>query len=163
MDQAFVLATPHFDRHTTYVAMSRHKDDVRLYANKKDFKNDARLHQSLGRHGEKLSTLDFTDARTRYVEQEAELRPSFLDRIKFFFLRGQDQQQKQSPEHQYSGRWMDAPAPEKEAERHTPTRTLDQQEFVALREEFHQKATLAEAQYSIEQEPQPDNTHRLER
>lgn len=32
VDEAFILATPHFDRHTTYVAMSRHKQNVQLYA-----------------------------------------------------------------------------------------------------------------------------------
>ena len=61
VDETYVLATPHFDRHTSYVAMSRHKKAVKLYANKKDFKNKSRLYNALGKQGENLSTLDFTD------------------------------------------------------------------------------------------------------
>jgi hypothetical protein len=65
VDQSFVLATPHFDRHTTYVAMSRHKDKANLYASTGDFRDNASLHRSLGREGDKLSTLDFTDTRSK--------------------------------------------------------------------------------------------------
>jgi ATP-dependent exoDNAse (exonuclease V) alpha subunit len=67
VDQSFVLATPHFDRHTTYVAMSRHKDKANLYASTGDFRDNASLNRSLGREGEKLSTLDFTDTRSREI------------------------------------------------------------------------------------------------
>ncbi|MEM6780330.1 MAG: AAA family ATPase [Pseudomonadota bacterium] len=166
VDQAFVLATPHFDRHTTYVAMSRHKQAVKIYANRQEFKTDKWLYQCLGKEGEKLSTLDFTDTRQRVVEPEPQQKsnPSFLDRLKSFFIRGQEPAQQESkPEHQYSGRWIDAPEQEKEEEVHTTTRTLNQQEFIALRDEFLKKAEMAEAQNTIEQEQQSDYTHRLER
>jgi signal recognition particle GTPase len=63
VDRTFVLATPHFDRHTTYVALSRHKQHATLYASEKDFKTTEKLYHSLGKAGDKLSTLDFTDAR----------------------------------------------------------------------------------------------------
>ena len=63
VDRTFVLVTPHFDRHTTYVAMSRHKQQVMLYASEKDFKTTEKLYHSLGKSGDKLSTLDFIDAR----------------------------------------------------------------------------------------------------
>lgn len=69
VDRAFVLATPHFDRHTTYVAMSRHKEQVKLYASARDFKTKARLYQSLGKTGGKLSTLDFTDTGQKEAAQ----------------------------------------------------------------------------------------------
>lgn len=168
VDQAFVLATPHFDRHTSYVALSRHKEAVKLYANRKDFKTDARLHASLGRQGDKLSTLDFTDARKRHIEAEPEQtgRLSFFDRLKSFFARGQDQvtQEQDKPEHQYSGRWIETPEPEYEREqKQEHVRSLYQQEFVKLREEFMQKAEIAEAQHSIEPAPQTDNSRKLER
>jgi hypothetical protein len=65
VDQSFVLATPHFDRHTTNVAMSRHKDKATLYASTGGFRDNASLYRSLGREGDKLSTLDFTDARSK--------------------------------------------------------------------------------------------------
>jgi len=35
IDQAFVLASPAIDRHLTYVAMTRHKEDVKLYSDQK--------------------------------------------------------------------------------------------------------------------------------
>jgi hypothetical protein len=37
VDRAFVLASGTMDRHLTYVAMTRHRDDVRLYASKDEF------------------------------------------------------------------------------------------------------------------------------
>ena len=146
------------------------KQALRLYANKKDFKNDARLYQSLGRHGEKLSTLDFAEDRNRDIEQETELRPSFLSRVKSFFTRDQEPKQHQpdtaTPEHQYSGQWIetpDEPTREEEQNRRASARPLDQQDFVKLRDEFLQKARMAEAQHTIEQEPQPHNIRSLER
>ncbi len=167
VDQAFVLATPHFDQHTSYVALSRHKEAVKLYANRKDFKTDTRLHSSLGRQGEKLSTLDFTDARGRHSEAEPaqEAYPSLFQRIKSFFMHRQDQGQQEppKPEHQFSGRWIETSELDRKAESHTPTRSLDQQEFVKLREEFMQKADMAEAQHGIEPTAQPDNSRKLER
>jgi ATP-dependent exoDNAse (exonuclease V) alpha subunit len=40
VDRTFVLATPHFDRHATYVALSRHREDVALYYGREDFRGD---------------------------------------------------------------------------------------------------------------------------
>jgi Ti-type conjugative transfer relaxase TraA len=37
VDRAFVLASGTMDRHLTYVAMTRHRDDVRLYASQDEF------------------------------------------------------------------------------------------------------------------------------
>lgn len=63
VDEAYVLASKHFDRHTTYVAMTRHKDNVRLYADKDDFKTTPHLMNALSKEGHKLSTLDFAEHR----------------------------------------------------------------------------------------------------
>jgi hypothetical protein len=43
--------------------MSRHKEQVTLYASERDFKTTEKLYYSLGKAGDKLSTLDFTNAR----------------------------------------------------------------------------------------------------
>jgi hypothetical protein len=43
--------------------MSRHKEQVTLYASERDFKTTEKLYHSLGKAGDKLSTLDFTEAR----------------------------------------------------------------------------------------------------
>ncbi|HXS29092.1 MAG TPA: AAA family ATPase, partial [Steroidobacteraceae bacterium] len=37
VDRTFVLATPHFDRHSTYVALSRHRENVALFYGREDF------------------------------------------------------------------------------------------------------------------------------
>ncbi|EJF92265.1 Ti-type conjugative transfer relaxase TraA, partial [Bartonella taylorii 8TBB] len=44
VDNVFVLASPSMDRHLSYVAMSRHRDQSRLYVAADDFKN-VRLHE----------------------------------------------------------------------------------------------------------------------
>ncbi len=43
VDRAFVLASSTMDRHLTYVAMTRHRDGVQLYADIKEFANAGRL------------------------------------------------------------------------------------------------------------------------
>lgn len=63
VDECYVLASKLFDRHTSYVAMSRHKYAVKLYAAKRDFKNKVALYNALGRKSDKVSTLDFTDSQ----------------------------------------------------------------------------------------------------
>ncbi|CUX59795.1 MULTISPECIES: Ti-type conjugative transfer relaxase TraA [Agrobacterium tumefaciens complex] len=43
VDRAFVLASGTMDRHLTYVAMTRHRDSVQLYADLQEFTNAGRL------------------------------------------------------------------------------------------------------------------------
>ncbi|WP_421611117.1 Ti-type conjugative transfer relaxase TraA, partial [Agrobacterium tumefaciens] len=43
VDRAFVLASSTMDRHLTYVAMTRHRDSVQLYADIKEFASAGRL------------------------------------------------------------------------------------------------------------------------
>ncbi|MDA5641554.1 MULTISPECIES: hypothetical protein [Agrobacterium] len=43
VDHAFVLASSSMDRHLTYVAMTRHRDSVQLYAGIEEFANAGRL------------------------------------------------------------------------------------------------------------------------
>jgi Ti-type conjugative transfer relaxase TraA len=37
VDRTYVLATPHFDRHSTYVALSRHRENVTMFYGQDDF------------------------------------------------------------------------------------------------------------------------------
>ncbi|MDQ0561231.1 Ti-type conjugative transfer relaxase TraA [Rhizobium mesoamericanum] len=62
VDRSFVLASTTMDRHLTYVAMTRHRDDVKLYAGLDDFKTMRSLTEALGRSGAKETTLDYTRA-----------------------------------------------------------------------------------------------------
>jgi Ti-type conjugative transfer relaxase TraA len=76
VDRTFVLATPGMDRHLSYVAMTRHRDGVELYAGRDDFKGFDELKEKLSRARPKDSTLDYAQrrgmetARAQRAEQE---------------------------------------------------------------------------------------------
>jgi len=61
VDRAFVMASSMMDRHMTYVAMTRHREDVRLYASKDQFRDMAVLYGVMGRQETKETTLDYVD------------------------------------------------------------------------------------------------------
>src|SRR3546814_13808282 len=49
VDRAHVLATHGMDRHSAYVALSRHRDGVQLHYGRDDFGDDRRLFRPLSR------------------------------------------------------------------------------------------------------------------
>src|SRR3546814_12365777 len=49
VDRAHVLATPGMDRHSAYVALSRHRDGVQLHYGGDDLGDDRRLIRTLSR------------------------------------------------------------------------------------------------------------------
>ena len=69
VDRAHVLATPGLDAHATYVALSRHRQDVQLHYGREDFDSPERLAGVLGRERAKDNTLDYTQARERFVDE----------------------------------------------------------------------------------------------
>jgi Ti-type conjugative transfer relaxase TraA len=62
VDRAFVMASATMDRHLTYVAMTRHRDRVQLYAGRDELKDMKVLSASLSRSGAKETTLDYIGA-----------------------------------------------------------------------------------------------------
>ncbi|OEC96893.1 Ti-type conjugative transfer relaxase TraA [Rhizobium sp. YK2] len=62
VDRAFVMASASMDRHLTYVAMTRHRDSVKLYAPSDELKDMKVLSASLSRSGAKETTLDYIGA-----------------------------------------------------------------------------------------------------
>jgi Ti-type conjugative transfer relaxase TraA len=62
VDRAFVMASATMDRHLTYVAMTRHRHAVGLYAGRDELKEMKALSASLGRSGAKESALDYAHA-----------------------------------------------------------------------------------------------------
>jgi Ti-type conjugative transfer relaxase TraA len=60
VDRAFVMASRTMDRHLTYVAMTRHRHSVKLYASRDELKDMKVLSASMGRSGVKETTLDYT-------------------------------------------------------------------------------------------------------
>ena len=69
VDRAHVLATPGLDAHATYVALSRHREDVQLHYGRDDFDSPERLARVLGRERAKDSTLDYTHVRERFADE----------------------------------------------------------------------------------------------
>ena len=59
VDRTHVLASQYFDRHSTYVAMSRHRDQADLYVSREDFPSFAQLDKTLSRERSKDMTLDY--------------------------------------------------------------------------------------------------------
>jgi hypothetical protein len=67
VDRAYVLASGTMDRHLTYVAMTRHRDDVQLYAGRDEFRDIEALSARLSRSQAKETTLDYD--RAAYAER----------------------------------------------------------------------------------------------
>ena len=59
VDRAHVLATPGMDRHSAYVGMSRHRDDVQLHYGRDDFADQRQLVRTLGRERAKDMAGDY--------------------------------------------------------------------------------------------------------
>lgn len=68
VDRAHVLATPGMDRHSAYVALSRHRDGVQLHYGRDDFADQHQLTRTLGRERAKDMASDYgrdADAQVR--------------------------------------------------------------------------------------------------
>ncbi|MGO7345687.1 Ti-type conjugative transfer relaxase TraA, partial [Rhizobium johnstonii] len=64
-------ASTTMDRHLTYVAMTRHREEVQLYAGLDAFKTLRSLTEALSRSGVKETTLDYThDLANRRVMED---------------------------------------------------------------------------------------------
>ncbi|HEY2483653.1 MAG TPA: Ti-type conjugative transfer relaxase TraA, partial [Candidatus Binataceae bacterium] len=79
VDRAFVLATPGMDRHLSYVGMTRHREDARLYVGNDDFKDFEALKERLSRARPKDTALDY--AQRRGLERAAQPNERQADRI----------------------------------------------------------------------------------
>jgi hypothetical protein len=67
VDRAYVLASGTMDRHLTYVSMTRHRDSVRIYADRSEFSDVGALSARLSRSQAKETTLDYD--RAAYAER----------------------------------------------------------------------------------------------
>ncbi|WP_316159317.1 Ti-type conjugative transfer relaxase TraA [Bradyrhizobium sp. SZCCHNRI3042] len=80
VDRVHVLATPGMDAHSSYVALSRHRDSVDLHHGRDDFADDDRLVRTLSRHRAKDMASDYEHADP--VRSYAERRGiSFRERV----------------------------------------------------------------------------------
>ncbi|MFA5503184.1 MAG: Ti-type conjugative transfer relaxase TraA [Bacilli bacterium] len=59
VDRAHVLASGHLDRHSTYVALTRHRAAVTLHYDRETFRDERALSRTLSRERAKETTLDY--------------------------------------------------------------------------------------------------------
>jgi hypothetical protein len=79
----YVLASGTMDRHLTYVAMTRHRDEAQLYASRDEFRVDGALSARLSRSQAKETTLDYDRAayaQRRGMESEIIVPPAMHER-----------------------------------------------------------------------------------
>ena len=71
VDRTYVLATAHFDRHTTYVALSRHREAAMVFYARDDFGGGFDPEGAQARLVERLSRAQAKDLAHDYLEREA--------------------------------------------------------------------------------------------
>ncbi|QMT62107.1 Ti-type conjugative transfer relaxase TraA [Legionella sp. PC997] len=74
VDRTYVLPTAHYDAHSTYVAMTRHRKSCDLFVSREVFTHDKSLIYSLGRNRAKDITLDYTQMHGEFARQRGLLR-----------------------------------------------------------------------------------------
>jgi Ti-type conjugative transfer relaxase TraA len=78
VDRTHVLATPGMDRHSAYVGMSRHRDDMQLHYGRDDFADQRQLVRALSRERGK-------DMAGDYAKPEQDQARAFADRREIRF------------------------------------------------------------------------------
>ena len=78
VDRSYVLASTYFDRHSTYVAMSRHRQGADLYYSRDTFPHFAQLSKTVSRERTKDVTLDYSQQRGFNVNETHRLKDRTL-------------------------------------------------------------------------------------
>jgi Ti-type conjugative transfer relaxase TraA len=81
VDRVHVLATPGFDNHAAYVALSRHRRAIHLHYGRDDFETHERLVRTLGRERPKDMALDYDAVRERFAADRGYERSAILDAL----------------------------------------------------------------------------------
>ena len=63
VNKAYVLTSTYFDRHSTYVACTRHRESLTVFGHQKDFKNREMMMKTLSRECSKSMAVDYAQAR----------------------------------------------------------------------------------------------------
>ncbi len=69
VDRAYVLPTKHYDAHSTYVAMTRHRKSCDVFVSREVFAHDKALVHALNRNRAKDVTLDYTQMASEFARQ----------------------------------------------------------------------------------------------
>lgn len=90
VDRSFVLATPNFDRHLTYVALSRHRESAEVHFAREDFADRSDLTTALSRARPQELATDFVEANTPANERPVVER--FRKRIATAFVKARNRE-----------------------------------------------------------------------
>ncbi|MBS0271185.1 MAG: AAA family ATPase [Proteobacteria bacterium] len=83
VDRTFVLASYEMTQNLAYVAMTRHREDVKVFGSSLDFWREEKLPEVLSKSGEKLGPADYLDAESlnKLMQQEDNLLTKIFDRM----------------------------------------------------------------------------------
>jgi Ti-type conjugative transfer relaxase TraA len=79
VDKSFLLASHEMNQNLTYVAMTRHREDVQVYGSTLDFWREEKVSEILAKSGEKLGAADYLDANSLAKLMKEEDR--FLEKL----------------------------------------------------------------------------------
>ncbi|MCI5055511.1 MAG: MobA/MobL family protein [Flavobacteriales bacterium] len=83
VDKSFLLASHEMTQNLTYVAMTRHREDVQAYGSTLDFWRDEKLPSVLSKSGEKLGVADYLDASSlsKLMKEEDRILTKLFTRL----------------------------------------------------------------------------------
>ncbi len=83
VDKSFLLASHEMTQNLTYVAMTRHREDVQVYGSTLDFWRAEKLPQVLSKSGEKLGAADYLDANSlsKLMKEEDRILTKLFTRL----------------------------------------------------------------------------------
>ncbi len=140
VDRAHVLATPGMDAHSSYVAMSRHRDGVELHYGRDDFASQVRLTRTLSRDRAKDMASDYE--RAGPVQSYAERRGiTFRERVVEIVRKVVPERVRNMFDGVRSPESMPGPDGGRKPERETPERERERSGTQAPRHETEAPAT----------------------
>ena len=71
VDRSYILPSKHYDAHSTYVAMTRHRKSCDVFVSTEVFANDKALVDTLGRTRAKDVTMDYTQMDAEFARQRS--------------------------------------------------------------------------------------------
>ena len=71
VDRTYLLTSYHYDAHSTYVALTRHRQSCDVFVSREAFANDRQLNETLKRNRAKDVTLDYTNMNAEFARQRA--------------------------------------------------------------------------------------------
>ena len=71
VDRSYILPSKHYDAHSTYVAMTRHRKSCDVFISREAFANDKALMDTLSRNRAKDVTMDYTKMDEEFARQRS--------------------------------------------------------------------------------------------